>query len=225
MLNQLRGYLPTQILYFLINMSLSEKRIFLCPKQANLLKAIALVLKSYKENSGLVVWTGIQMILDQSVISEHFSDISIILKESAMLNDLDMGIFEGWSEDQIQQSHPKLYADHNASPYRHRYPRGESYHDLAIRLEPLILQLERSPDSPASEKLNAVLIVADLPVLRCIYAYYTEIEGDHVPNVLLSQDHLIQLIPKAYGYEESRISVPTSETVRDNSFTYYREFL
>ena len=46
----------------------------------------------------------------------------------------------------------------------------QSYHDLAIRLEPIILELER-------EK-NDVLIIAHESVLKCLYAYLLGLSED-----------------------------------------------
>lgn len=64
---------------------------------------------------------------------------------------------------ELQEKFPEEIAKVKENPYRHRYPRAESYHDLAVRLESVIMELER-------EK-NDVLIIAHETVLRCLYAY------------------------------------------------------
>ena len=53
---------------------------------------------------------------------------------------------------------PIEYAQYDHSPYHYRYPRAESYHDLAIKIEPLILEMERMSGD--------LLIIADETVLQ-----------------------------------------------------------
>lgn len=71
---------------------------------------------------------------------------------------------------EIMEKFPVEYKEHIADQYHHRFSRGESYHDLVIRLESIILELER-------EK-NDILIIADASVLRCIYAFFANIPGN-----------------------------------------------
>jgi broad specificity phosphatase PhoE len=54
-----------------------------------------------------------------------------------------------------------------------------------------------------------VLIVADLSVLQCIYAYFLEIPNKEIPNVEMPLGTMVELKPKAYGVFERRISVDT----------------
>jgi len=55
--------------------------------------------------------------------------------------------------------------DYNArddDKFNYRYRGGESYRDVVIRLEPVILELERQEN---------ILVVCHQAVLRCLYAY------------------------------------------------------
>ena len=63
---------------------------------------------------------------------------------------------------------PEEYEQWMADPFFYRFPRGESYHDLAVRLEKSLLELE-------GERTD-VFILADASVIRCFYAFYKGIE-------------------------------------------------
>ena len=49
-----------------------------------------------------------------------------------------------------------------------RYPRGESYEDVVVRLESVIMELERQEN---------VLVVGHQAVLRCVLAYFLDKPG------------------------------------------------
>ncbi|CAJ0764614.1 7155_t:CDS:2 [Entrophospora sp. SA101] len=83
--------------------------------------------------------------------------------------------------------------------YNHRYPRGESYHDLTLRLEAIILELEH-------EK-NDVLIIAHETVLKILYAYLFDRPQDEIPTIVIPKNYLIEIIPTAYGCRENRMQI------------------
>ncbi|RUP20962.1 histidine phosphatase superfamily [Jimgerdemannia flammicorona] len=108
---------------------------------------------------------------------------------------------------QKQAKFPEEYKRVQMDPYRHRYPRAESYHDLAIRLEACILELER-------EK-NDVLIIAHETVLRCLYAYLFDRPESEIPGIAIPRNYLIEIVPSAYGCKEARLEIDLDE-VEDN---------
>jgi 6-phosphofructo-2-kinase/fructose-2,6-biphosphatase 4 len=68
---------------------------------------------------------------------------------------------------------------------------------LAVRLEPVIMELER-------EK-NDVLIIAHETVLRCLYAYLFDRTEQEIPRISIPRNILIEIAPTAYGAKESRM--------------------
>ncbi|KAI9365681.1 hypothetical protein BD770DRAFT_406056 [Pilaira anomala] len=76
---------------------------------------------------------------------------------------------------------------------------ARSYHDLAVRLESVIMELER-------EK-NDVLIVAHETVLRCLYAYLLDRPATEIPTISIPRSCLIEITPSAYGCKESRMEI------------------
>ena len=58
------------------------------------------------------------------------------------LNEIDAGACEGMTYDEIRVKYPNEYEQRRDDKYYYRYPMGESYYDLVIRLEPVIMELE-----------------------------------------------------------------------------------
>ena len=58
------------------------------------------------------------------------------------LNEIDAGVCEGLSYEEIKAKYPTEYAQRRENKYYYRYPMGESYYDLVVRLEPVIMELE-----------------------------------------------------------------------------------
>lgn len=76
----------------------------------------------------------------------------------------------------------------------------QSYHDLAVRLEPIILELEREQ--------NDLLIIAHESVLRVLYAYLMHCSTVEIPALRFPRDEIIEIIPAAYQNEARRIHIP-----------------
>jgi 6-phosphofructo-2-kinase/fructose-2,6-biphosphatase 2 len=93
---------------------------------------------------------------------------------------------------QIKDEFPEDFAARDEDKYNYRYRGGESYRDVVIRLEPIIMELERTED---------ILIVTHQAVLRCIFAYFTEKDQSESPWMNVPLHTLIKLTPRAYGTE------------------------
>lgn len=98
----------------------------------------------------------------------------------------------------------------------------QSYHDLAVRLEPIILELEREQ--------NDLLIIAHESVLRVLYGYLMACDAMNIPTlkfprnqiievsvvqlilspfqVILADAHTEQIIPASYQNEAKRVYIP-----------------
>ena len=78
---------------------------------------------------------------------ESFSLAGLNYEPWKALNEIDAGVCEGLTYEEIKQRYPEEYERRNGetgNKYSYRYPMGESYYDLVIRLEPVIMELERS---------------------------------------------------------------------------------
>ena len=60
------------------------------------------------------------------------------------LDELDSGVCDGMTYAEIAQDFPEDFQARDDDKYNYRYRGGESYRDVVIRLEPIIMELERS---------------------------------------------------------------------------------
>jgi 6-phosphofructo-2-kinase/fructose-2,6-biphosphatase 4 len=95
---------------------------------------------------------------------------------------------------------------------------SQSYHDLAVRMEPIILELEREE--------NDLLIIAHESVLRVLYGYLMACNAADIPKLEFPRDEIIevstplsirqgrnvptvdQIIPSSYNNVAKRIKIP-----------------
>jgi broad specificity phosphatase PhoE len=61
----------------------------------------------------------------------------------------------------------------------------QSYHDVAVRLEPIILELEREQ--------NDLLIIAHESVLRVLYGYLMACQAADIPFLSFPRDQIIEV--------------------------------
>ncbi|KAI4264223.1 MAG: hypothetical protein L6R42_000658 [Xanthoria sp. 1 TBL-2021] len=122
------------------------------------------------------------------------------VRQRTQLSQLNPGVCEKMSERRIRAEMPDEVAKHEADPYHHRYPRAESYHDLAVRLEPIILELERQQDD--------LLIIAHESVLRVLYGYLMACNATDIPGLSFPRNEIIEIIPASYNNESSSIPIP-----------------
>ena len=112
------------------------------------------------------------------------------------LDEIDAGVCDGMTYEQIRRELPDEYAARTANKLRYRYPRGESYLDVVRRLDPIVLELER--------QRQPVLIVGHNAVIRALYAYFMNIPRERLPHVPIPLHTVLELVPTAYGCEERR---------------------
>lgn len=123
------------------------------------------------------------------------------------LDELDSGVCDGLTYAEIEQRYPADFKSRDEDKYNYRYLGGESYRDVVIRLEPIIMELERSEN---------IIIVTHQAVLRCIYAYFMGSSQEKSPWMEVPLHTLIRLTPRAYGTIEDRwyAKVPAVSTWR-----------
>jgi 6-phosphofructo-2-kinase / fructose-2,6-biphosphatase 2 len=123
------------------------------------------------------------------------------------LDELDSGVCDGLTYEEIAERYPQDFVARDEDKYNYRYRGGESYRDVVIRLEPIIMELERSEN---------VIIVTHQAVLRCIYAYFHNMSQEQSPWMEVPLHTLMKLTPRAYGTEEQRFkaNIPAVSTWR-----------
>ncbi|KAI9149236.1 putative 6-phosphofructo-2-kinase/fructose-2,6-bisphosphatase [Paramyrothecium foliicola] len=146
----------------------------------------------------LSVWTSTRLRTIQT--ADLLKDKGYKVRQRSQMSQINPGVCEKMSERVIRQLYPEEVEKHELDPYHHRYPRAESYHDLAVRLEPIILELEREQ--------NDLLIIAHESVLRVLYAYLMHCSTTVIPSLKFPRDEIIEIIPAAYQNEAKRVPIP-----------------
>jgi broad specificity phosphatase PhoE/predicted kinase len=112
------------------------------------------------------------------------------------LDEIDAGAFDGLTYREVAAKHPEEWRARKADKLTYRYPRGESYRDVMGRLDPVILELESRRDP--------VVVIAHNAVIRCLYAWFTELPPERAPHLEIPLHTVLALTPKAYGVAEER---------------------
>lgn len=117
------------------------------------------------------------------------------------LNDIEVGVCDGMTYEGVKSRFPEEYRSRSVDKLRYRYPRGESYLDLITRLEPVIYELERHHED------GELVVIAHQAVLRCLYAYFLDLQLEEIPFLEIPLHTLIRLEPMTYGCREKRIRI------------------
>jgi broad specificity phosphatase PhoE len=80
-------------------------------------------------------------------------------KPDTRLREIDLGAWEGWTEDEIKRKNPKEYDDYTRRPERFRSPQGESFDDVRDRIRGFLSEV-------CGRQARAVLIVGHSGSLR-----------------------------------------------------------
>ncbi|KAJ1948543.1 hypothetical protein EC988_005134 [Linderina pennispora] len=155
-------------------------------------------------NKTLKVWTSTHVKSYQT--AEYFVKYdNFPVRRRMLLKGLNPGICENLTLAEVKDKFPDEYHAYLRDPYHHRYSRAESYHDVSVRLEPVILELEREHDD--------LLIIAPESVLRCIYAYFAPkgLPDSLIPTLAFPRSIFVELTPTAYGCKERRVGISPSD--------------
>jgi len=130
--------------------------------------------------SDLNVWTSTLARTQQT--AEFIRAPKVAFKE---LNEINAGIFENFTFDEVMHSHPKEFSARQKDKLCYRYPEGESYIDCCQRILPIMEKMEESDEN--------LMIVAHQAILRCIVTYLVKGDMRKLPNVKIPQHCLIRV--------------------------------
>jgi len=209
-LNRIRGSLASRIVFFLTNLHLTPRSVYLMrhgqsvynvtgklggdSSLAEAGRAFATQLAGWlpaRLGEGPVVWTSTLQRTIETAAPLPYPKVQL-----RNLDEIDAGVCDGWTYAEIAARLPEEAAARKADKLRYRYPRGESYLDLIERLDPVIIELER--------QRTPLVIVAHQAVLRCLYGYVANLAPAACPHLDMPLHTVIELIPHAYGADERR---------------------
>ena len=159
----------------------------------------------------LTIWTST---LKRTAQTARFvkEEMGYNLLQWKALDEIDSGICDAMTYKEISEQFPEDFAARDQDKYNYRYRGGESYRDVVIRLEPVMMELERSSN---------ILIVTHQAIVRCIFAYFMETAQTASPWTEVPLHTLMKLTPKAYGtvVEKYKADIPAVSTWRPQGST------
>lgn len=137
----------------------------------------------------LIVWTSARRRAHHTAWPFVHSGYKVVQKP--IMSEINPGVWDGLSSQEAQELYPDEWERFLADPYAHRAPRAESYHDLSVRLEPIIFELERCQDD--------LVIIGHASVIRCLLAYLVGLPPSEVPAIEIARGDLVEVTPTSYG--------------------------
>lgn len=222
-INKIRSYLQSRIVYYVMNLHIKRRCIWLSrhgeseynltgklggdanlsPRGEMYARKLPELVKEAVGDRPLTVWTSTLRRTQQTARFLPYPKLAW-----KALDELDAGVCDGMTYEEIEQKYPEDFAARDKDKYEYRYRGGESYRDVVTRLEPIIMELERQEN---------IMIVTHQAVLRCIYAYFMNVPQDRSPWMVVPLHTLIQLEPRPYSTNETRVpaNIPAVSTYRE----------
>ena len=119
-------------------------------------------------------------------IAQKQKDCQIIpIKE---FDELDSGVCDSMTYSEIQEKYPEIYRGRKAEKYRYRYPGGESYEDMKLRIEigikkAFFINLEA----------KHIMIIGHQAVNRMILSHFLYRREEDVPYLYIPQDRFYHI--------------------------------
>ncbi|GAB4825382.1 hypothetical protein Ancab_008253 [Ancistrocladus abbreviatus] len=211
--NNISGYLPGRIVFFLVNTHLRPRPILLTRHGESLdnvrgriggdsvlsdagevyaKKLANFVEKRLKSERAASIWTST---LQRSILTaNHIVGFPKIQWRS--LDEINAGVCDGMTYGEVKKNMPEEYESRKKDKLRYRYPRGESYLDVIQRLEPVIIELER--------QRAPVVVVSHQAVLRALYAYFADRPLKEIPDFEVPLHTIIEIQMGVSGVQEKR---------------------
>ncbi|XP_052155841.1 6-phosphofructo-2-kinase/fructose-2,6-bisphosphatase isoform X2 [Oryza glaberrima] len=211
--NNISGYLPGRIVFFLVNSHLTPRPILLTRHGESLhnvrgrvggdtvlsedgelysKKLANFIEKRLKSEKTASIWTSTlqRTILTASPI------VGFPKIQWRALDEINSGVCDGMTYEEIKKVMPEEFESRKKDKLRYRYPRGESYLDVIQRLEPVIIELER--------QRAPVVVISHQAVLRALYAYFADRPLREVPDIEMPLHTIIEIQMGVTGVEEKR---------------------
>ncbi|KAK7321366.1 hypothetical protein VNO77_31939 [Canavalia gladiata] len=211
--NNISGYLPGRIVFFLVNTHLTPRPILLTrhgESQDNVRgriggdsalseagelykkKLAKFVEKRLKSERAASIWTST---LQRTILTAG-PIVGFPKIQWRPLDEINAGVCDGMTYEEIKKNMPEEYESRNKDKLRYRYPRGESYLDVIQRLEPVIIELER--------QRAPVVVISHQAVLRALYAYFTDRPLKEIADIEVPLHTIIEIHLGVTGVEEKR---------------------
>ncbi|VVA16546.1 PREDICTED: 6-phosphofructo-2-kinase/fructose-2 [Prunus dulcis] len=211
--NNISGYLPGRIVFFLVNTHLTPRPILLTRHgeskdnvrgriggdnplsdtgEIYAKKLANFVEKRLKSERAASIWTST---LERAILTAS-PIVGFPKIQWRALDEIYVGVCDGMTYEEIKKNMPEEYESRMKDKLRYRYPRGESYLDVIQRLEPVIIELER--------QRAPVVVISHQAVLRALYAYFADRPLKEIPHIEMPLHTIIEIQMGVTGVQEKR---------------------
>uniref|UniRef100_A0A8C3KVX5 6-phosphofructo-2-kinase/fructose-2,6-biphosphatase 1 n=1 Tax=Chrysolophus pictus TaxID=9089 RepID=A0A8C3KVX5_CHRPC len=217
--NRVQGHVQSRTVYYLMNTHVTPRAIYLSrhgESQLNLKGRIGgdagLSPRGRQYAQALAEFIRSQSIRELKVFTSHMKRtietaeaLGVPYEQWKALNEIDAGVCEEMTYEEIQERYPEEFALRDQDKYRYRYPKGEvtAAGDSGTRRgwlvtppEPVIMELERQEN---------VLVICHQAVMRCLLAYFLDKSSEELPYLRCPLHTVLKLTPVAYGCEVESI--------------------
>ncbi|KAJ2725799.1 Fructose-2,6-bisphosphatase [Coemansia sp. Benny D115] len=204
-INRITSYLESRIIYFMMNIHIATRSVFfsrhgesmynldqrlggdpsLSPNGWKYAEALPGLISKLLGDQPLTIWTS-----TLKRTAETAGGLPYKKMQWKALDELDAGLCDGLTYEDVEERYPEEYAMRDENKFEFRYRGGESYRDVVLRLEPVIMELERQQN---------IMIISHQAVLRCIYAYFLDIGPEELPYLKIPLHTVMKLTWTAYG--------------------------
>lgn len=89
----------------------------------------------------------------------------------------------------------EAYHQYVSDPWKTRFPGGESYYDLMLRLEPILIDIE--------QHTGPVLVVSHISTLQVLYSYFLGVPIQSCQNLEIPFHAALELVPSQDGWTKT----------------------
>ncbi|KAK5997874.1 6-phosphofructo-2-kinase 1 [Cladobotryum mycophilum] len=144
------------------------------------------------DEKNFCVWTSM---LQRSVETAEYFDVDddYDVKNWEMLNEMNSGVFEGMTYEEIARRYPEEFLKRAKDKLNYIYPGvgGEGYLQVISRLRDMVREIERITDH--------LLIIGHRSVCRVLMAYFMDLTREDITDMDVPLGMVYSIEPKPYG--------------------------
>lgn len=142
------------------------------------------------------VWTS--SLFRSKETATGFDDDLYDVKEFKIMDEIDSGICEGLTYNEIEQQLPAEYEARRRNKLYYRYPGGESYLDVVYRLAPVVVEVERAK--------HHILMISHRVISRILLSYFLNLTQEQATSIEIPLEVCYCIVPRSYGADLAKYS-------------------
>lgn len=135
------------------------------------------------------VWTS--SLTRSTQTAEDFNLDSYDVKQFKILDEIDSGVCEGLTYEEIKKKMPREYEARRQNKLYYRYPGGESYLDVVHRLSPVVVEVERAK--------HHILMISHRVISRILLSYFLDLTQEQATDLDIPLEVCYCIVPRSYG--------------------------